>query len=64
MTLSWGASPYLLPADTSPDNQVDRAIAAALERGLVRSGDLVAVLHGSDYYPGQATDTVRLVGIP
>jgi pyruvate kinase len=64
LTLSWGASPYLLPADTSPDNQVDRAIAAALERGLVRSGDLVAVLHGSDYYPGQATDTVRLVGIP
>jgi hypothetical protein len=24
---------------------------------------MVAVLHGSDFYPGQATDTLRLVGI-
>ena len=64
LTLSWGARPHLLPGDTTPDNQVERAMTAARELGEVRSGDLVAVLHGSDYYPGQATDTVRLVRIP
>jgi len=64
LTLSWGATPHLLPADTTPANQVDRAMAAARDLGEVRSGDIVAVLHGSDYYPGQATDTVRLVRIP
>jgi pyruvate kinase len=64
LTLSWGATPHLLPTDTTPANQVDRAMAAARDLGEVRSGDLVAVLHGSDYYPGQATDTVRLVRIP
>lgn len=64
LTLSWGATPHLLPTDTTPANQVDRAVAAARDLGEVRSGDLVAVLHGSDYYPGQATDTVRLVRIP
>lgn len=64
LTLSWGATPHQLPADTTPANQVDRAMTAARELGEVRSGDIVAVLHGSDYYPGQATDTVRLVRIP
>jgi ABC-type sugar transport system ATPase subunit len=64
LSLSWGATTNLLPADTDASNQIDRVLVAARETGLVRSGDLVAVAHGSDYYPGQATDTVRLARIP
>ena len=63
LTLSWGAQPYLLPPGTTSDNHVEVAVRRATELGLVKSGDLVAVLHGSDYYPGQATDTVRLLEI-
>lgn len=64
LTLSWGASPHLLPSGTEPADQLDTVLEAARDTGVVRSGDLVAVLHGSDYYPGQAADTVRLVEIP
>jgi pyruvate kinase len=64
LTLSWGATPLLLEAGTHPDNQLTHVMEKAVETGVVRSGDLVAVLHGSDYYPGQAADTVRLVKVP
>jgi len=64
LTLSWGATPMLIEGGTEPDNQLEQVMAAARGTGIVRSGDLVAVLHGSDYYPGQAADTVRLIEIP
>jgi pyruvate kinase len=63
LTISWGAEPHLLPPGVTDDDHVQSAINAAVEAGAVRAGDMVAVLHGSDFYPGQATDTLRLVGI-
>ena len=63
LTLSWGATPMLLDVDHQADNAVKRAIEAAREAGEIRRGDLVAVLTGSREYPGQATDTLRLIPI-
>jgi pyruvate kinase len=64
VALSWGATPYLLPDADPGVKRIDQVLAAAVGTGVVSSGDLVAVLHGSTYYPGQATDTVRLVTVP
>ena len=63
LTLSWGATPMLLDVGHKADNAVKRAIEAAREAGEIRRGDLVAVLTGSREYPGQATDTLRLIPI-
>ncbi len=63
LTLSWGATPYELTGGFTPDTQIARAVELARHHGEIRSGDLVAVLSGSTSYPGQATDSLRLVRI-
>ncbi len=63
LTLSWGATPYLLTSPGVGEQQVERAIELARLHGEIRSGDLVAVLSGSTAYPGQATDTLRLIRV-
>ena len=63
LTLSWGATPQLLDVDYQADNVIGRAVEQARENGLIRRGDLVAVLSGSREYPGQATDSLRLIPI-
>ncbi|MEJ7583396.1 MAG: pyruvate kinase alpha/beta domain-containing protein [Acidimicrobiales bacterium] len=63
LTISWGATPYELTGGFSPDTQVARAVELAQLHGEVRTGDLVAVLSGSSQYPGQATDSLRLVRV-
>lgn len=64
LTMSWGATPYLLDETATPSNAVPIAIEQALQLGEIRRGDLVAILSGSPDYPGQATDTLRLVRVP
>lgn len=63
LTLSWGATPHLLDVDHLDEDAVSRAVAIAREATEIRRGDLVAVLSGSKDYPGQATDTLRLIPI-
>jgi pyruvate kinase len=64
LTLSWGATPYeLTGAPDRGEQQVERAIELARLHGEIRTGDLVAVLSGSTAYPGQATDTLRLIRV-
>jgi len=63
LTLSWGATPQHLDVDYHADNVITRAVDQARENGLIRRGDLVAVLSGSREYPGQATDSLRLIPI-
>ena len=63
LTLSWGATPQHLDVDYQADNVITRAVDQARENGLIRRGDLVAVLSGSREYPGQATDSLRLIPI-
>ena len=61
--LSWGAIPYHLDVDYQADNVITHAVNLAREAGEIRRGDLVAVLSGSREYPGQATDSLRLIPI-
>jgi pyruvate kinase len=63
LTLSWGATPQHLDVDYQADNVITRVVEQARENGLIRRGDLVAVLSGSREYPGQATDSLRLIPI-
>ena len=63
LTLSWGATPCELVGGYASDTQVARAVELAQTAGHIRSGDLVAVLSGSDAYPGQATDSLRIVRV-
>ncbi len=63
LTLSWGATPVALPGPFEVGHQVAQAIEIARTQGLVRTGDLVAVLSGSPDYKGVATDSLRLVHI-
>jgi pyruvate kinase len=64
VSLSWGTTPYLLPERVDGVSRIVQVLAAAVETGVVAPGDLVAVLHGSDHFAGQATDTVRLMVVP
>jgi len=63
LTLSWGATPLHLDVDQQSEHAVQRAVELAREANEIRRGDLVAVLSGSREYPGQATDTLRLIPI-
>ncbi len=63
LTLSWGATPIEQPGPYDPVRQVGAAIDVARSQGLLRTGDLVAVLSGSPDYKGVATDSLRLVHI-
>jgi pyruvate kinase len=61
LTLSWGATAMALDVDHQADDAIRRALELAREAGEIRRGDLVAVLSGSREYPGQATDSLRLI---
>jgi pyruvate kinase len=63
LTLSWGATPQHLDVDYQADDVITHVVDQARENGLIRRGDLVAVLSGSREYPGQATDSLRLIPI-
>lgn len=63
LTLSWGATPYELVGGFDAESQVARTVELARHLGEIRTGDLVAVLSGSPDYPGQATDSLRLVRV-
>jgi pyruvate kinase len=63
LALSWGATPFLLDVDYHSEDIISRVVEQAREAGEIRRGDLVAVLSGSRQYPGQATDSLRLIPI-
>jgi len=63
LSLSWGVTPHPLDPAGTLDELVPRAVEQARQAGEIRQGDLVAVLSQSKDYPGQATDTLRLMPI-
>ena len=64
MALSWGVSPVKVDEYASTDEMVWFAIEAALRSGIVRQGQLVAVLAGAPDQSGDgATDVLRLVRV-
>jgi pyruvate kinase len=64
LTMSWGTTPMHLPDNAGVESMMRQALAESTDRGLVHSGDLVAVLSGTDSVPLRAADTLRLVHVP
>ena len=63
LAMAWGVTPVLTDRHGTTDDIVWFAVKATVERGLVQSGQLVAVLVGSPVEPNRTTDTLRLVRI-
>ena len=63
LSVAWGITPMLADRHGTTDEIVWFSVKAATDRGVVHSGDLVAVLVGSPSDPDPATDTLRLVRV-
>ncbi|CAA9257656.1 MAG: Pyruvate kinase [uncultured Acidimicrobiales bacterium] len=63
LSLSWGVTPLASAEYTSTDEIVWYAVESAVQQGLVKSGDVVAVLAGSPEDPEPVTDSLRLVRV-
>lgn len=63
LALSWGVTPLLVPPAPDRNATVEHLAALVRDAGIVRSGDLVAVLWGSEA-GGRKTDSLRLVRVP
>jgi pyruvate kinase len=63
LALSWGVEPLLVAEYATTDEMVWCVVEAAVNRGLVRHGDSIAVLAGApDAAPGR-TDVLRVVAV-
>jgi pyruvate kinase len=66
LALVWGVIPEVvrdLPDELSADEAVPRSVEAARALGLVRAGDLVAVVAGGPEPRAGSTDFVRIVSV-
>ncbi len=63
LAVAWGITPVVIERRETTDEIVWFAVMAAVEGGLVKHGDTVAVLVGSPDDPEPTTDVLRLVRI-
>ena len=63
LSMAWGIIPVVADRHDTTDDIVWFAVKAAVESGVINSGDLVAVLVGSPTEPEPVTDTLRLVRV-
>jgi pyruvate kinase len=63
LALSWGVEPLIVEEYKSTDEMVWCVVEAAVERGLVRHGDSIAVLAGAPTSPQRTTDVLRVVAV-
>jgi pyruvate kinase len=63
LTLSWGTMPMLMSTGGSNEEMVAEALKLAKGAGLVRAGELVGVLAGSDSR-ARATNVLRVESVP
>ena len=63
LSVAWGITPVLADWHGSTEDIVWFAVKAAAESGVLRTGDMVAVLVGSPTEPEQVTDNLRLVRV-
>jgi pyruvate kinase len=61
LSLVWGVRPFVVQPGHSGRAQLDDALRAARDAGIVRGGDLVAVVSASQGKRAGSTDTVRIV---
>jgi pyruvate kinase len=63
LSVAWGITPMVTDRHATTDDIVWFAVQTAVEKRLVRPGELVAVLVGSPKDPAPTTDTLRLVRV-
>ncbi len=63
LTVAWGITPILISEHGTTNDIVWFAVIAAVEAGVAKEGDIVAVLVGSPEEPEPTTDVLRLVRI-
>ena len=63
LAVAWGVTPVLIDRQVSTDDIVWFSIKAAVDAGIVKSDDLVAVLVGSSVEMESTTDVLRLIRI-
>jgi pyruvate kinase len=63
LSVAWGITPLLVQQHGTTDEIVWFAIKAAVDLGLVKTNDVVAVVVGSPDDPEAATDVLRLIRI-
>lgn len=63
LSLSWGTTPLAGASPTHSLEMMDELVVQARDQGLVRSGDIVAVLAGAGQR-ARATDLLHLVPVP
>lgn len=63
LSVAWGITPILIEARSTTDDIVWFAVKAAVDAGLAKTGDVVAVLVGWTVEPTPTTDTLRMVRI-
>jgi pyruvate kinase len=63
LSVAWGIRPIVVDPQGSTDDIVWFSVQAATELGVVKSGDVVAVLVGSPTEPEPTTDVLRLVRV-
>jgi pyruvate kinase len=63
LSVAWGITPLVIEQHASTNDIVWFAVSAAVDAGLAKSGDVVAVLVGSPENPVPTTDVLRLVRI-
>jgi pyruvate kinase len=63
LRMAWGITPVVDEFRTTTDETVWFAVEAAVQRGVVHTGDVVAVVVGSPVDPEPVTDTLRLVRV-
>jgi pyruvate kinase len=61
LSLVWGVRPLAIPPGQAPRAQLDEALSAARDAGIVQAGELVAVVSASPGKRAGSTDTVRIV---
>jgi pyruvate kinase len=61
--VAWGITPILAEMRSTTDDIVWFAVKAAVDAGVARTGDVVAVLVGWTVEPTPTTDVLRLVRI-
>jgi pyruvate kinase len=63
LTVGWGITPIVVHQQGSTNDIVWFAVSAAVDAGLAKKGDIVAVLVGAPEDPVPTTDVLRLVRI-
>ena len=63
LTMSWGTTPVLVDDRGSNDEMVRQAVAVARDRDFARSGEIVAVLAGTDNR-SRSANVLRLERVP